>query len=39
MLEWFAELDRRLQGNHADVPEVEAFHEQYIVTRKSVERR
>jgi tetratricopeptide (TPR) repeat protein len=38
-LEWFAELDRVLQANHADVPESEDFHEQYIVTGRSMERR
>jgi hypothetical protein len=38
-LEWFAELDRMLHGHHADVPEVEDFHEQYILTRRSMEHR
>jgi hypothetical protein len=33
-LGWFAELDETLRGNHADVTEVQEFHEQYIVARR-----
>jgi tetratricopeptide (TPR) repeat protein len=30
------ELDKILQNSHADVPEVEDFHEQYLLTRRSM---
>jgi hypothetical protein len=30
-LGWFAELDRILYSNHADVPEVNDFHQQYLL--------
>jgi hypothetical protein len=35
-LGWFAELDKLLVEHHANVPEVEDFHEQYVLARRSM---
>jgi hypothetical protein len=34
-LGWFAALDNALQRDGSDVPEVQDFHEQYLLTRRS----
>jgi hypothetical protein len=35
-LGWFAELDKLLREGHAEMPEVQDFHEQYIYATRSV---
>ena len=36
-LGWFAELDKLLRKHHNDVPEVEDFHEQYVLAHRSMQ--
>jgi hypothetical protein len=37
-LEWFADLDTALDGNHSDVAEVQEFHQRYRATRLAIEQ-